>query len=1521
MKKRKLTRAGKIVFTTLFVCMGCSAIHFGILSAEEKITGEYEGTEVLIKERVQKLHSMNVIKQGEVVQTCTYPNEETLCAGITLNNTGLYRNANLPPGEMKEGVFLPYLYEITYETEDGTMQTSSMEIQRKEGGTITSFSQGTLSTGTQEMLIEGTLPSYTFTSDDPEHVTFDQTSVTVSEEAAQEVTITAHDPGNAYVKGEDITSKFVIAHASSDETEGKASVVMESLPLRASPNTRAVTLTPDVWYGSQYSHKVDITLIDKNNAYTKDMNTGDPISTKDESGYPRLRLEAQIVNILDVQGMEDVIKKDREKWTQSEIDQLFKNAPWDTVGYIDLSNYDVPNEQKWTKEFYIRFPEKEDGIYLFRYRLPFTYKKTKYIPLVIGDTEYDKETGYFAKDKIIGQDFTAPIITIEAKRKNETSYHVLQDDEMLGDFAQLKISADGDIAGLHEVKFQFVKRGDQESQSEWKTLSTDGIVSVPNGFDGSIIVYASDQMMILGPSGESNRSTQVEKSIKGVPSSTMKITLPPSSDEWQSISEATIALEVPSDYTTPYDGVLVTFHTQGKDVIDPVYIEKEEFVNNQKTIQLQNGSYTIKAAVVSETQDGYIVVDDAATKTTNLKIDNQLPTIQADIGKQTAYGYEIDLTPTTGPSKIKELKRTFTNDDGTVYTSFLPSNNGQYKDLAELNGTYTYTLTNNAGKSATSKPIMIDDLTPTAPVLNITGKDETGKVVHSGEMVNEFVKVKAENINPDADPNIKIEVCKRTQEQITECKPYTIGEELRIKESGEIIFRDQKDPAHIFGTFDIVIRNSIHLGTITIQNESDYTSDRWYGTDQTINATLAGHEEGVVLQSKVNDGTWNDVTGTTANVSLTSSGIHTVSFRSKKGSEASSSKQVQVNIDKEQPNLTLKKSGTSNKQEIIDFTVQVGQSGLKQAKVSDGGMTLDLGGWIQGSTLKPYTITKNGTYTFTITNGAGKSASASITITDLDESKIQLQQILIQNQSESPYDGTWKHGSVRLEISGGTKETQKLDHYEQSSDNKTWTTCDDTLLFQKEGEQHVSIRAVDQAGKIIDQSEDIMIRIDRTPPENVSIRFTDLHDDAISHFLRSITFDQILNKAQQATMTSADTFSNVTIYYQRAKADGSYEEDLTSPMWLRYENALKFEEEGSVKLYAYAVDEAGNTSDVIDSDQILYDFSAPLLYGIAQEEASGYIPRTITYEDVLSGMDEETSSLTFNKEKIVLSQNMLIKEPGEYEFHLIDLAKNERNQSFTLNAMPKPEDITGSDEDGDLIDEIKKEYEENKDKLDEETRKEIEDHIKELEDAFAKQRITHLEDETSGATLDGEAGTSFAKNTVLKVTRISDQLSEEERMQYEETIIASNTEAELIDVYEVKLMQGEKEVPLNGNATLRIPYEQTVSEFTLVKPEVQVLDFTQEESILRAMINSTGHYAMSRDFDTNTQDPSYPQDPQDPSDPQTPQDTLVNGAYQPSILTGDMTELSIISCLFIGSTLILLMSAVIYKRKRSKHYE
>lgn len=1506
MKKRKLTRAGKIIFTTLFVCMGCSAIHFGTLSAEEKITGEYEETEVLIKEHVQKLHSMNVIKQGEVVQTCTYPNEETLCAGITLNDTGLYRNANLPPGEMKEDVFLPYLYEITYETEDGTTQTSSMEIQRKEGGTITSFSQGTLSTGTQEMLIEGLSFSYTFTSDDPEHVTFDQTSVTVSEEAAQEVTITAHDPGNAYVKGQDITSKFVIAHASSDETEGKASVVMESLPLRASPNTRAVTLTPDVWNGSQYSHKVDITLIDKNNAYTKDMNTQEPISTKDESGNPRLRLEAQIVNILDVQGMEDVIKKDRENWTQSEIDQLFKDAPWDTVGYIDLSNYDVPNEQKWTKEFYIRFPEKE-GIYLFRYRLPFTYKKTKYIPLVIGDTEYKKETGYFAKDKIIGHDFTAPIITIEAKRQNETEFHILRDDEILGDFAQLKISADGDIAGLHEVKFKFVKRGEQESQSKWNKLDAGGIVSVPNGFDGSIIVYASDQMMILGPSGESNRSTQVEKSIKGVPSSTMKITLPPSNDAWQSISEATITLEVPSDYTTPYDGVLVTFHTQGKDVIDPVYIKKEEFVNNQKTIQLQNGSYTIKAAVVRETQDGYIVVDEAATKTTNLKIDNQIPTIQADIEKQTTYGYEIDLTPTTGPSKIKELKRTFKSDDGTVYTTFLTTKDGQYKDLAELNGTYTYTLTNNAGNTVTSKPIIIDDLTSTAPVLEITGKDETGKVVHSGEMVNEFVKVKADNINPDADQNIKLEVCKRTQEQITECKPYTIGEELEIKESGEIIFRDQKDPAHIFGTFDIVIRNSIHLGTITIQNESDYTSDRWYSTNQTIIATLAGHEEGVVLQSKVNDGTWNDVTGTTANVSLTSSGTHTVSFRSKKGSEASSSKQVQVNIDKEQPNLTLKKSGTSNKQAIIDFTVQVGKSGLKQAKVSDGGMTLDLGGWIQGSTLKPYTITKNGTYTFTITNGAGKTASASITITDLDESKIQIQQILIQNQSESPYDGTWKNGSVRLEISGGTQETQKLDHYEQSSDNKTWTTCDDTLLFQKEGEQHVSIRAIDQAGKIIDQSEDIIIRIDRTPPENVSISFTDLHDDQISQFVRMITFDSMLNKAQQATMTSTDTLSNVTIYYQRAKADGSYEEDLTSPMWKRFENALKFEEEGSVKLYAYAVDEAGNTSDVIDSDQILYDFSAPLLYGIAQEEASGYIPRTITYEDVLSGMDEETSSLTFNKKKIVLSQNMLIKEAGEYEFHLIDLAKNERNQTFTLKNMPKPEDITGSDEDGELIDEIKKEYEENKDKLDEETRKEIEDQIKELEDAFAKQRITHLEDETSGATLDGEDGTSFAKNTVLKVTRISDQLSEEERESYAAMLEISVTE--LSDMYEVKLMQGEQEVSLKGRATLRIPYEQTISEFVLVKPEIRKMTFTQEEQILQATIDTTGYYLLSKEQIHNIQEP------------QEPQDSLVNGAYQPSILTGDMTKLSITSCLFIGSTLILLMSAVIYKRKRSKHYE
>lgn len=1502
MRKKKLTKAGKLIATGIALCIGYGAIAFGTLSAEEHETGVYDEEPVLIKEQVKAIHSMSVMKQGELIQTCTYPTQETegICTGLDLKENELYRNTNLPPGEMNEGKFFPYLYEISYELMDGSLQDMRLKIERKEGSSITSFPQGSLMIGSQSLPITGSEELYTYTSDDPEHIQFVGNTAIVKQGGKTETVITAHDPGNAYYQGQDVSVTYSVTDPeTANQLDAVAIITTEDLPQRADTRASEMTIVPSVWYQSQASEGIMIELENKEDQFTVNNHIKPPLPRPND----HIKVEAQFVNVLEVPALRQETNGSIALWDEAKINEVFQNETWIVQGTLDTDpNKYVgdPAKKTWIQSIDVKYPiengEAKEGIYLMRYRLNSTSMHQR-IPLKINGKDYDSETGYFPKEKIIGQDPTPPIVSIKGRAKSTDPFTELKQDVIPFDIKELKVEVDGDIAGLNVAKWQIVKPGGSTSESAWESISDDGSIPME---EGTLIVYASDQC------GNPNETT-VTKRIQTTAQNSMKITLPPSSDVWQSISETTIQIEEPNDYAINYDGILITFVTQGKEVINPKYIDKTEFVNGRKTIKLDDGSYTLQASVVRKQGVGYFPLDEAATKTTNLKIDNQIPTIQADIEKQTTYGYEIDLTPTTGPSKIKELKRTFKSDDGTVYTTFLTTKDGQYKDLAELNGTYTYTLTNNAGKSVTSKPIIIDDLTSTAPVLEITGKDETGKVVHSGEMVNEFVKVKADNINPDADVNIKIEVCKRTQEQITDCKPYTIGEELEIKESGEIIFRDQNDPVHIFGTFDIVIRNSIHLGTITIQNESDYTSDRWHGTNQTIIATLAGHEEGVVLQSKVNDGTWNDITGTTANVSLTSSGIHTVSFRSKKGSEASSSKQVQVNIDKEQPNLTLKKSGTSNKQAIIDFTVQVGKSGLKQAKVSDGGMTLDLGGWIQGSTLKPYTITKNGTYTFTITNGAGKTASASITITDLDESKIQIQQILIQNQSESPYDGTWKNGSVRLEISGGTQETQKLDHYEQSSDNKTWTTCDDTLLFQKEGEQHVSIRAVDQAGKIIDQSEDIIIRIDRTPPENVSISFTDLHDDQISQFVRMITFDSILNKAQQATMTSADTLSNVTIYYQRAKADGSYEEDLTSPMWKRFENALKFEEEGSVKLYAYAVDEAGNTSDVIDSDQILYDFSAPLLYGIAQEEASGYIPRTITYEDVLSGMDEEASSLTFNKKKIVLSQNMLIKEAGEYEFHLIDLAKNERNQTFTLKNMPKPEDITGSDEDGELIDEIKKEYEENKDKLDEETRKEIEDQIKELEDAFAKQRITHLEDETSGATLDGEDGTSFAKNTVLKVTRITDQLSEEERESYAAMLEISVTE--LSDMYEVKLMQGEQEVSLKGRATLRIPYEQTISEFVLVKPEIRKMTFTQEEQILQATIDTTGYYLLSKEQIHNIQEP------------QEPQDSLVNGAYQPSILTGDMTKLSITSCLFIGSTLILLMSAVIYKRKRSKHYE
>lgn len=1433
---KKLRKQSYVILITLAATLTSIGIHtlyandMGVL--EQEVT-RFDGTLTSV-----------VIEQSQAeVKTCHYPEDasEALCDSFIQRDDKIIQSATAPAGSFEEDGFQPYTYSIAYE-QNGTPQNETLMLDRLDATAIMGFEGKEIQPDTwTELEIIGDYHSVAFFCDDP-NVELQDGKVKAGNDVTS-FTITASDDGNGTRSGGSVSAEFHVQTKAPLTNSGDAQPEPEPTP--------DPTPTPEPTYSTNWQPGVYTYLKE----YSIDNTKGSFTSEYDN----KIKVQGQFVNLKD--GVHQLpAGKTPGTLNATEVDDLFKKAKT-----ITGSGFSYSSDRIWTQTLSLQWP-KEEGIFLYRYRIYDTAGGNPIWRENDGSLIIDEEDGWVYEPRIvIGQDFTPPEVMVYAKRAGDSEFHLLLEEESLEAGDQIKLIAKDDLSGLFSFQYKIVKDEEEASSVAFVDagLSGEKIITLDEQFKGGTI-YAQAKN-----GNKNNGMTQVSTHILGAVDY-VTIALPSSSDIWTHMETLNFRVNEPKNKTIDYDGALISF-----DGIEeaPRYFAKTG--DNVFSTELPDGEYTIIAKAVKD-HNGVKEPIDEHSFFSKQKIDHTATIKLEKLSKQQET-QPVKVTATSGPSKIKEIRKTCTNTNNQTFEEIIEVSQGHttytYDDVMRYNGTCTYTAMNNAKKESDPERVSVNNLHNSDPVLSITASDSTGKTIKSGERAERYVTLQAVNQNPDFQGSVK--VCINDQ-----CEPYRFGKVITVDENASVTFVSESAPVKVYETFEVILNSSISLGEVKIEKEESYLGDTWYSEEQTIHAKVEGGDEDAYLSYKIDDGSWIKTNKKSEAIlisqSIGTSGSHTLSVRSEKETQPSVIKKVEVNIDRVSPKLAL-----SINDQKLSIKATVGQSGIAALDMVGPDGTMSLLKYVNADgTIKDYIVQHNGTYTISMENGAGVKATNNITVTGIDEGAFHM----VMTSDGAAYDGYWTNKDILLTWTGGYQSTADFDHYECSIDKTNWKVCTSPLTITEEGSHTIQLRSMTQDGKEIKTSTSYEAKLDYTPPTNPTIEMKKLHTEAIYEFIRAISFQQYFNEAIRVSMNSTDALSKVSIYYQFTDEDGDFIKDPKDPKWNSYTTAIDLDTEGSVKLVAYACDEAGNCSELSPSDGAMIDFHAPTVNGIKEGETKGYIPRILTYEDSLSGIDDEQSTMFKDNEVIALSQSMILEDPAHYEFAIYDRAENVTTRDFTLLSLPNIEDITGDDSWKDIIDQIEQEYEENKDSLDKEKQKELEEEIQKIKDAFAKQRVDYLIDPDSGARLQGVEGTTFDSDARLSVIRISDTLTAEERAAYEQRI----EHGALQEVYEVKLYKGEEERSLTGPAKLSITLRQKADQFLFVDGETAIaIDARFEGQELNARITATGIYLTMKEQQNQTDIVQGGND--------------MSGNYLNSVNTGDKQKAGVLFALILMS--------------------
>lgn len=388
--------------------------------------------------------------------------------------------------------------------------------------------------------------------------------------------------------------------------------------------------------------------------------------------------------------------------------------------------------------------------------------------------------------------------------------------------------------------------------------------------------------------------------------------------------------------------------------------------------------------------------------------------------------------------------------------------------------------------------------------------------------------------------------------------------------------------------------------------------------------------------------------------------------------------------------------------------------------------------------------------------------------------------------------GTWVSGSIRFELSGGLNASM-LEKYQVAISNGSQPSESDwndvNGINQHEVIGNINgdtywFRAVPtiDAGVI---STPFIVNLDNENPNQVNVNMRAINTDPIARFINALSFGNWMKESQEVSFSANDNFTpeeDMTYMYKSDEAGA----------WQRYSEPIIYNDT-DITLYVKAIDLAGNESDEIEQP-LLIDSVPPQISGVkdASEYKFYYLPRYVTVSDEASGVKTCTYQLD-SGEVIPFNREVSLKAIGTYQIHAADIAGNETNLTFKIVSLPSLEDIDGSDESRDIIDQIQQELEEAKDYIDANEAANYDKWLEDAENKWEAARNKELTHDKTGIKLEGIGDTTFDPSIKL----IVEPIAESEIPTLPRKALA---------IYEVYLMKGNVVIQPNGMMKVYLPY-------------------------------------------------------------------------------------------------------------------
>ena len=216
------------------------------------------------------------------------------------------------------------------------------------------------------------------------------------------------------------------------------------------------------------------------------------------------------------------------------------------------------------------------------------------------------------------------------------------------------------------------------------------------------------------------------------------------------------------------------------------------------------------------------------------------------------------------------------------------------------------------------------------------------------------------------------------------------GNQTIITSQGVVMDHDNPDLNATAGTSGWISANAVI--TVNAADSLSGLTSVTYATDETIPQT------GSVL-----------LTGGTGTITLSNAGQYTLTVTAVDNANNSTSKTVDIKIDKTAPTISVTGNPTAPVQsKSLAITATAGISGKTVTVSKDSGTPVIL-------TEASYTVSENGSYKFVVTNGTGATAEQTVDVTQIDRVKP-----VVSINSHGYASGSWKNANVTLDISNSS---------------------------------------------------------------------------------------------------------------------------------------------------------------------------------------------------------------------------------------------------------------------------------------------------------------------------------------------------------------------------------------------------------------------------------------------------------------------------------------------------------------------